>query len=115
MEMGDFDGSAEPQRWEKLLARISLRNPAIATRLRLRPGYSRIGATLEVRLLSPHRDTGEMIEVSLDTHLRWGEDYPEGYAIHQIMHAIEQAWLHELRECFHVDGVRIKDPHGGEK
>lgn len=63
--------------------------------------------TVTVRV--PNRDTGESIEVRL------GSSYPLEYndnELAEVVHAtVAEALVHELDECFLVNGVRVYDPH----
>ena len=62
-----------------------------------------------VRVRVPNRETGESIEVRL------GSSYPlecSDEDLAQLVHAtVAEALVHELDECFFVNGVRVYDPH----
>lgn len=63
-----------------------------------------------------HRDTLEPVQVIVSTPIPSG--FSETERLHTIYALMRWALLHELRECFRVDGERILEPilvrdHGG--
>lgn len=67
---------------------------------------------IEVRATDPPEDTyypGEKIELSIHFVIRPSNTYEE--ALQQIFDNIQFLVIHELKEQFKVNGVRVYDPH----
>lgn len=106
---------------EAIVARVAVKNPPFPIRLVVRD----LG-TLEVGLaaitLVPDRDTGLPSKV---THTRLlprhqVEDFSrdrvefERAILREVTELVRSVFIHEFDECFHIDGVRVRDPHARE-
>lgn len=82
--------------------------PTLELELSKRKGFYELCAHAEV----PERDTGEPNIVIVYTTLK-----PERAAkFHEsARHLVRRLMLHEVDEAYHIDGVRVKDPHRGDE
>ncbi len=76
----------------------------------LQPSYP-IQVVMYGRMKIRHRDTGidDYINVSRQVHV--GSNYDEESIARTAYGICKELLLHELDECFYVNGVRIFDPH----
>lgn len=69
------------------------------------------GMRIQISFEAPDRDNGQPTQVFV---IRGCAEYQlrdERSIVHEVRKAIETAFLHELDESFHVNGVRVNDPH----
>ena len=93
-----------------IMHRVTVRNPAFPIRLEARIcDYD----SIEVRATTtvPCRDTGAPIRVVHTEHIR---AFSEDQVLAFMTGFIRTVFDHEFRECLHVDGVRVRDPHANE-
>ncbi len=57
----------------------------------------------------PDRDSGLPIDVETALDIRFPEN--TGAVLGRILQAMQSILIHELMECFHLDGERMFDPH----
>ena len=121
--------AADPERYvdleNDLGLSISVRNFPLRVRaLRLvtlrEPPYGEKRYRLDVVTAVAERDTGEPTTVTLSHEL--AACVVESYAADRrevlldfVYNALRGVLLHELDEAWHVDGVRVKDPHKSER
>ena len=70
---------------------------------------------LFITMKVPDRDTGETINLGGIRCEAAPAGLSEPELIAWVYREIEEHVLHELREAFHVDGVRVLNPHVGEE
>jgi len=87
-----------------LVHSISFSNAPIPTKLTLSANALRVW--LDVR----DRQDGSQIRVRLGFYLP-AQFPPREVAIEWIYACVQHAWVHELEECFFVDGARRRDMH----
>ena len=89
------------------LQRVTVKNPPFPIHLAIRNrfGINYLNAIIKVK----DRDGGHPIEVNFNF------DIPTPISLSLFYDYIESrvqaVFLHEFYECFHVSGVRVKDPH----
>lgn len=100
---------------EFVRTRIELKNPPFpGTKLMAENVAGALRLTLRFEV--PHRDTGEIGPIYQTEIISAFDDFPmpPDYFKHHVADFVRRAFMHEFGECFHVDGVRIFDPHQGE-
>ena len=101
-----IDQLDEIQAWEEIVGRIEIKYPFPLTAKMLTPLESPLSSpAVRISIRVPHRDTGEMVEVSQDVTLHTKPDEQ------RIFDLLSQMVMHELRESFYFEGKRIYDPH----
>jgi hypothetical protein len=92
-----------------------IRNPGLRG-LRLHTLIEGMDLRIVVSHDPPDRDTGERIRVARSKRLGIREInlYGPDWLIERIAHEVEELFLHEFRECFHVGGHRYRDPHAND-
>lgn len=98
---------------DEALASVSLKNPAFPIDLVVTRSHER--TALEVRLLVPDRETGVDTRVIHSFPVppwklmngRWSR----ADAVQWVRLCLDRAIRHEVDEWWHVDGVRVRDPH----
>ncbi len=101
--------------WER---RIELRNFAIPTKIRLDyeagmlNGIEGLDLVITIRVLD--RQTGAPTTLTQREFMERPWWWESSFFRDRILHSIERLMLHEVREAFHVDGLRIHDPHKNE-
>lgn len=88
----------------RCLKRVSIRNPPFPVLLEIHD-TGRLTITLTVK----DRDHGFEVHVMFDFEILL--PITDAIFLEVVESRLRAAWLHELHECYHVDGVRINDPH----
>lgn len=98
-----------------VVARIEMRNSVIPTRLYVTAGheFGRRTAIVGIEIEVPHRDTGDRVTVARRKDIMLPTD--ESHVIMIIHNLVSCMWLHEMDECWHVNGQRVRDPHRNEE
>lgn len=107
----------EHERIGALLRRVMFKNPPFPIEVMFVPrrelGDARartVACVFEIRVAC--RETGRQIRVSHPFTLNTCMDDEQ---LLRIIHAeARRVFLHELDECFHVDGERVHDPHAND-
>ncbi len=91
--------------------RIEIRNPPFPMYMSIEPGSFHDSGRLIIRARVPDRDGGHPIDVMHpfpipDPRYRAMMPFEEF-----VWDCIRNVVMHEAAECFHVDGVRVRDPH----
>lgn len=68
-----------------------------------------------VKYRVPARDTGDVIPISNWQDIMLWDGFREEELVDMVEYQVRGAFLHEFGETFHLDGVRVRDPHAGEK
>jgi hypothetical protein len=96
-----------------VLSRITFKNPPFPIALhwkRLAVYWAEVQVDVDVH----ERETGSPIRVTHTIKLELitadGREY-----LYQVSKLIQDVFIHELRECFHVSGRRVQDPHEDER
>ena len=104
------------RRLKGVLDRINLRHPPFPIRLVLRDPSAH-GVELAIICTVRDRDTGQPRDVAevamMSPHAVL--DFDDDTLIERLMDRLTEIGVHEMREMFHVDGVRRFDPHAGER
>lgn len=68
---------------------------------------------LEITITTAHRDNGEPVEVHQDGRFSAAaiERRDEHHFIHEVHHHLVRFMFHEVDESFHVNGIRVYEPH----
>lgn len=101
----------ERDRMVKALPKVDLSRLRIES-MEHRADFSPFGVEVTLTMRVQHRDTGEMGPISLTQQVSWRElvGIPDAYQ--KLVHRMAKfALLHELEECFVVNGMRVMDPH----
>lgn len=93
-----------------LVKRIEIRNPPFPVELTCHRQVTVGGWLVHVTWKVPHRDNPmKLVEIGCYAMIK--DHDSEMYALMEIEDRIRGAFVHEFQECFHIDGVRIRDPH----
>lgn len=94
------------------VARVSLQNSPIPVRY-FRSRREPVGISLTLCVTVPDRSTGEATQVF---HVRFlaSYDIDADRLIYTCRAMLIGAFLHEFAEAYHVDGVRVEDPHAND-
>lgn len=91
------------------LSRVTMKNPPFPVEVEPRLRFDRLGVAVTWR--APDRDTGKPTRIT-EEHDMPPLDYIKEADVFALVHrAVVKSFLHECDECFHVDGVRMFDPH----
>lgn len=103
---------------DMIRGRISIKNPAIRDlTIEAAVDEAHDAVRITLRHVSPGRDDGQpqalffMHLISVHEIDRMPDDYVLRGLVADI---VRQLYLHEFQECFHIDGVRVFDPHAEE-
>ncbi len=92
--------------------RVSFKNPPFPVQCTIEVRAGMLGVMAVIIMHVPDRETGhhrrQFYEMPL--YLEVFEDEQDVLTV--MFEAARSAFLHELDECWHVDGVRTRDPHG---
>lgn len=99
--------------YERALARVSVSKLPIEVMLYAEPLGRRTGQAAAA-IAVKEREGGYMSVLRTSVPIRAaGEATTEDEVIAKIRQAIENTLLHELDECWRVDGKQTRDPHDG--
>jgi hypothetical protein len=93
-----------------IVHRVTVRNPPFPIRVEARVS-ERGGLEVNVITTVPCRDTGTPIRVRHTEHVC---PFSEEQVLAFVTGFIRTVFDHEFKECLHVDGVRVRDPHANE-
>lgn len=109
------------EKYERLLAKVELRNPPFPIAFWLAPRPTDFGSRLRAEFIAlvlvRDRETGRPSEllfsapVALDREPMLGAEEAECQFFLEVEAALRSVFEHEFREAFHIDGRRVRDPH----
>lgn len=91
---------------------IEIRNPPFAIGpLLVEEDWSLSNSSVRVRYRysAKDRDSGLPTDIHYQTTI--DAELPRYKIERRLREALFHAFEHEFRECFHIDGVRVEDPH----
>ncbi len=100
----------------RLLARVTFRNPPFPIEVRVLDfwdGDREVRCAFDTTV--PNRDGGGAIRVTHGFRVPLDPRIDDKRLLDLIYAEARRVFLHELDECFHVDGVRTRDPHASEQ
>lgn len=99
-----------PREAVAIVRRVTVRNPPFPIRIEATES-ERDGIEVRIITMVPCRDTGVTISVMHTDHMF---PFSEEQVIAFVSGFIRTVFDHEWKECLHVDGVRVRDPHKHE-
>lgn len=95
-----------------VLKTITLKHPPFPIRLAV--GTMNDKVAFYAFTMVPDRETGRLVEVTHVDYLSKYDGYYKEAVLARAESFLRSVFLHELFECFHVEGIRIRDPHAAE-
>lgn len=107
MIVNTYDAEGMLSSLRALLATVELRNPAIPTSLSITIDDTTVDQFLVLQVIVevPDRDSGDLSMLRHNIHV------PPDDFLTFVRRAVRAVWVHELDESWHVDGVRVNNPH----
>lgn len=96
----------------RALDRIQIKNAPWLMALTIDKGEKPETWVLGVRIETTDRDVGDLLNLTF--YFPFTLPMTERGLMTLYESSVRHVFLHEFAECFHVDGVRVNDPHVGQ-
>lgn len=106
---------AELRAIQAILDRIQFKNFNYPVEFSCYLSDDRTSVVLQLHMDAIDCDSYEVGNFYTDMKVPIHTDFNEQWIIHQCRHLVKTMMSHEIDECFMVDGLKVFDPHKGEK
>lgn len=95
------------------IKRCEIKNPPFPITMTIDPDpyFGALGSGVMVRFDAKVKDRDGGHEIALQCGRIFYTTESDAYIVREIEAVVKEIFMHEFHECWHMDGIRVHDPH----